>query len=130
MMRSGRVGPLNSGLADIRTWRESDEVHLPVGQTPRVPFLPEQRPLDAILRRETLEERLVGFVVPERISPELGEPGAIARAREELHQTFARLAGSTPAGTRNVLQAAADLLARETVLHEEIRTALAALLRA
>lgn len=129
-MQSGRIGPLNSGLADIRRWRESDEVHLPPGQRPRVPFLPEQRPLDAILRRETLEERLAGFIIPDRISPELGEPGAIARAREALHQRFAALARVSPPGTAAVLQAAAELLARETVLDEEVRTALAALLRA
>jgi hypothetical protein len=129
-MRSGRVGSLNSGLTDIRHWRESDEVHLPLAQTPRIPFLPEQRPLDAILRRETLEERLVSFIVPDRISPELGEPGAIARVRTELHERFLRLAGLGPSGTGQVLQAAAELLARETVLDDEIRAALAALLRA
>lgn len=129
-MRSGRVGPLNTGLSDIRHWRESDEVHLPVGQTARIPFLPEQRPLDAILRRETLEERLVSFIVPDRISPELGEPGAIARARMGLHDHFQRFATNGPRAAGSTLQAAADLLARETVLDEEIRTALAALLRA
>lgn len=129
-MRSGRVGPLNTGLSDIRHWRESDEVHLPVGQTVRIPFLPEQRPLDAILRRETLEERLVSFIVPERISPELGEPGAIARAREELHAQFQRFAEISPGAAGQALKAAADVLARESVLDDEIRTALAALLRA
>lgn len=129
-MQSGRIGPLSTGLADIRRWRESDEVHLPPGQSPRLPFLPEQRPLDAILRRETLEERLAGFVVPDRISPELGEPGAIPRARESLHARFATLARISPPAVAMALQSAADLLAHESVLDDEVRTALAALLRA
>lgn len=129
-MRSGRVGPLNTGLADIRNWRESDEVHLPIGQTPRIPFLPEQRPLDVILRRQTLEERLVHVLVPDQITPELGEPGAIARTREEMRATFARLAALALPGTGAILHSATDLLTHETFLDEEIQTALAALLRA
>jgi hypothetical protein len=129
-MQSGRIGPLNAGLADIRRWRESDEVHLPQGQTPRVPFLPEQRPLDAILRRETLEERLTGFIVPDRISPELGEPGAIARTRESLQARFMALSHVASGRQADTLRAAADLLAQEGALDAEVQAALAALLRA
>ena len=87
-MQSGRIGPINAGIADIRRWRDSDEVHLPPGSMIRTPYVPEQRPLDAILRRETLEERLAGFIVPSQLSPELGEVGAIRAAREALQSRF------------------------------------------
>lgn len=130
-MQSGRIGPLTIGLTDIHRWREADEAHLPIGQTQRVPFLPEQRPLDAILRRETLEERLTAFILPDRFSPALGEHGAIPRAREALHRRFRSLADrSTDPRLAGALQDAADLLAHETELDDEVQMALAALLRA
>lgn len=129
-MQSGRIGPINAGISDVSRWREADEVHLPPGNTIRVPFLPEQRPLDAILRRETLEERLAGFVVPENLSPALGEPGAIRRAREQIHARFRAMAQRTgPHGAR-ILKQAADLLEYENALDDEVQMALAALLRA
>ncbi len=129
-MQSGRIGPLNSGLADITRWRNSDEAHLPTGQMVRLPFVPEQRALDAILRRETLEERLAGFVVPDRISPELGEPGAIRNARLAARARFAGLAARATPRAAAALRAAADLLSQESDLDDEVQTALAALLRA
>ncbi len=129
-MQSGRISPLNAGIADIRRWRDSDEVHLPQGQMVRLPFLPEQRPLDAILRRETLEERLAGFIVPDRISAELGEPGAIRRAREAMQARFRAMAQRVSPKTAAIMAAAADLLDQESALDDEVQTALAALLRA
>lgn len=129
-MQSGRIGPLNTGLADIQRWRDSDEVHLPPGQMLRLPFVPEQRPLDAILRRETLEERLASFIVPNRISPELGEPGAIRRAREAMQDRFRRAARQGGAASSAAFAAAAALLEQELALDDEVQTALAALLRA
>lgn len=129
-MQSGRIGPLNTGLADIRRWRDTDEVHLPQGQMVRLPFVPEQRPLDAILRRETLEERLAGFIVPNRISPELGEPGAIRRARMAMQTRFRNAARQSGSANAAAFNAAAHLLEQELALDDEVQTALAALLRA
>ena len=129
-MQSGRIGPINAGIADIRRWRDSDEVHLPPGSLVRTPFVPEQRPLDAILRRETLEERLAGFIIPARLSPELGEVGAIRAAREALQDRFRKAALHMTARRPSVLQAAVQLLDHECALDEEVQTALAALLRA
>lgn len=129
-MQSGRIGPINTGLADIRRWRERDEVHLPPGSTVRAPFAPEQRPLDAILRRETLEERLAGFIVPSRLSPELGDVGAIRAARLALQDRIRQFAARAPKGSATALTAAISLLDHEHALDEEVQTALAALLRA
>ena len=130
-MQSGRVGSLNTGISDVSRWRHDDEIHLPVTQTGRVPFLPEQRALDAILKRETLEERLSQFVIPNELSPALGEPNAISSARLAAFAVFqARL--DADGGTRRspVFEAAAKLLQYEDALDQEVQLALAALLRA
>lgn len=129
-MESGRIRPLNTGLTDIARWRESDEVHLPVGRTLGLPFLPEMRPLDAILRRDTLEERLAALVLPSRISASLAEPGALRRAREAMVRRFRQGVGRSLPQDADALAAAEALLERETVLDEEVQIALAALLRA
>lgn len=129
-MESGRIRPLNTGLTDIARWRESDEVHLPVGRTLGLPFMPELRPLDAILRRETLEERLAGLVLPSRISASLAEPGALRRAREAVAKRFRQAQGRSLSPDAAALAAAEALLERETELDEEVQMALAALLRA
>lgn len=129
-MQSGRIGPINTGLADIQRWRDSDEVHLPQGNMIRTPYVPEQRPLDAILRRDTLEERLAGFIAPSQLSPELGEPGAIRAAREALQARFRALAKRSSGRGATALEAAAHLLDHERALDDEVQTALAALLRA
>lgn len=129
-MQSGRIGPINAGIADIRRWRDSDEVHLPPGSMIRTPYVPEQRPLDAILRRETLEERLAGFIVPSQLSPELGEVGAIRAAREALQSRFRSFARRANGRGATALEAAASLLDHERALDDEVQIALAALLRA
>jgi hypothetical protein len=129
-VESGRIRSLNTGLTDIARWRESDEVHLPTGRTLGLPFLPEMRPLDSILRRETLEERLAGLVLPSRISASLAEPGALRRAREAMAQRFRKGAGRSLPQDAAALEAAEALLERETELDEEVQMALAALLRA
>lgn len=129
-MESGRIRPLNTGLTDIARWRESDEVHLPVARTLGLPFMPELRPLDAILRRETLEERLAGLVLPNRISASLAEPGALRRAREAMIERFRQARARSLPRDADSLDAASRLLERETELDDEVQTALAALLRA
>lgn len=129
-MESGRIRPLNTGLTDIARWRESDEVHLPAARTLGLPFMPELRPLDAILRRETLEERLAGLVLPGRISASLAEPGALRRAREAMVMRFRQGRGRSLPRDAAALEAAERLLERETELDEEVQIALAALLRA
>lgn len=124
-----RIAGLNVGLVGINEWRALDEQHLPPGGGTRPAFFPEVRPLDAILRRETLDERLAGDVVPDELSSELLMPAVLGQVRKSLK---ARLEA---AGLRASGQARADILAgaalleAEVALDEEIREALSALLR-
>lgn len=120
-----RVHGLDVGVADIRRWRRSDEVHLPAEGAARSVFLPETPPLEAILRRETLDERLSGHLVPEALDPELLAPAVMAETRRAVAAKVA-LAACTGGAA---LEEAAALLEAEAALDDEVREALAALLR-
>lgn len=98
MVMTPRVQGLNVGVTDIHRWRQQDEVHLPESRFRPAPFLPQPQALDAILRRETLDERLARHVVPSTVDPDLLAP-------------------------------AAELLADEVALDDDVQRALAALLR-
>lgn len=124
-----RIASLNVGLTEINQWRALDEQHLPEGGRTLQAFFPEVRPLDAILRRETLDERLAGDVVPDEISPELLLPAVLAETRKSLKRRLEEAAHRATGRARADILAGADLLETEMALDEEIREALAALLR-
>ena len=121
-----RVQSLDVGVADIHRWRRSDEVHLPHEMSARSVFLPEMRPLDAILRRETLDERLTGHLVPEMVDPDLLAPSVMGETRRSVAD---KIALAADCGGGAALDAAAELLDAELALDDEVREALAALLR-
>lgn len=123
-----RVNRLDIGLEAISRWRDVDEVHLPKGGPLATSFLPVQSPLDEILRRPNLDEKLVNLMQPQGLDPDLLEPSILADTRREVHAFFSAAAGAEPAG-RNTFGAAASLLADELKLDMAVCTALAALLR-
>ena len=124
-----RIAGLNVGVTEINQWRALDEQHLPEGGRTLPTFLPEIRPLDAILRRETLDERLAGDVVPDEINPELLLPAVLSATRKSLKARLEAAARNARGQARADILAGAELLETEVALDEEIREALSALLR-
>jgi hypothetical protein len=124
-----RIVGLNVGLTGIDQWRARDEQHLPPGGRTRPAFFPEVRPLDAILRRETLDERLAGDVVPDELSSELLLPAVLGEVRKSLKSRLEAAGRRASGRARDHIMAGAALLETEVALDEEIREALAALLR-
>ena len=127
-MSTSRIQSLNVGVAGIQRWRVEDEVHLPERREQAPLFLPETRPLDAILKRETLEEKLLGYLVPSEIDAELMKPAVMTAARHALRDHFQDAAASGREGAR-ALAVAGELMETEVELDAEIQQALAALLR-
>lgn len=126
---SRRIASLNVGVTQIDHWRARDEQHLPIGGRTLPTFLPEIRPLDAILRRETLDERLAADVVPDEIDPELLMPAVLSATRKSLKSRLEAAAANARGLARADILAGAALLEAEVALDEEIREALSALLR-
>jgi hypothetical protein len=112
-----RIKPLDIGVESITRWQPEDEVHLPRETGLRPAFLPHYRPLDEILRRPSLDERLPRLLQPEYV-------------RAETRELFAVRAGRESGRRRHLLEAAAACLDDDINLDHEVRRALAALLRA
>jgi len=129
MVTSPRIQGLNVGVTDIGRWRDEDEVHLPERVTRPQPFLPQVQALDAILRRETLDERLARHLVPDTLDPDLMQPAVLSATREGLQARLRHAAALAPPGPRAALGAAAALLSVEVALDREIQEALSVLLR-
>lgn len=125
-----RIKPLDIGLESITRWDVADEVHLPGDGVAAPAFLPQSRPLEEILHRPSLDERLPDFLRPSALDPDLLEPTALAQARLDARAVFVRQAGLATGRSRDLLDEAARLLGADAALDEEIRAALAALLRA
>lgn len=127
-----RIGRLDYGLDGVSRWRVDDETHLP--QSPRLApaYAPQEPRLSEILRRPSLDERLPDLLCPDWVTPDLMEPAVMSRTRREVAERLrlAALAGrARTAEEAGSLAAAADLVEADIVLDEEIRSALAALLR-
>ena len=125
-----RIKSLDVGVERITQWGVGDDVHLPAEGATAPAFLPQYRPLDAILKRPSLDERLPGLLEPSNLDPDLLLPGALSDTRRDLRALFAQRAstarGHVDAGT---FAAAASLLDDVGDMEEEVRTALAILLR-
>lgn len=124
-----RIAGLHIGLTEINYLRALDDQHLPEGGRTRPAFFPEVRPLDAILRRETLDERLAADVVPDELSSELLLPAVLGEVRKSLKARLEQAALRASGRARADIMAGASLLETEVALDEEIREALSALLR-
>ncbi|MCP8939512.1 hypothetical protein NK718_13380 [Alsobacter sp. SYSU M60028] len=119
--------PLDVGIDRISRRTPAQEVHLPA-QAPAAPaFLPQARPLDEVLRRPTLDERLCDLLEPASLDAALLEPAVLSRTRSEAAAEFSALASSS--ADPGLLERAVGVLNADVALDEEIRTALAALLR-
>lgn len=129
MASTPRIHGLNVGVTDIGRWREQDEVHLPERVSRPQPFLPQPQALDAILRRETLDERLSRHLIPKTLDPDLLQAPVLSAIRQALQERMLAQVPVATASERAALESAAALLAVECELDEAIQEALAVLLR-
>ena len=124
-----RIRPLDIGVESITRWQREDEVHLPK-EGPLAPtFLPLYRALDEILRRPSLDERLPRLLQPSTLDPNLLEPAAMTEARLDARTLIADHARRASGRRRQVFEEAALLLDDDANLDDEVRAALAMLLR-
>lgn len=124
-----RIRNLDVGVERITRWDAGDEVHLPPEGKAGPAFLPQYRPLDAILSRPSLDERLPDLLQPADLDPDLLEPTALTDVRRELAELFAERARGAAGEPGRALAGAAALLQTDDGLDEEVRKALATLLR-
>jgi hypothetical protein len=124
-----RIRTLDVGVESITRWQAHDEVHLPRDTGPRPAFLPLYRPLDEILRRPSLDERLPRLLQPEFVDPDLLEPATLTDVRAETRELLAARARRESGRRRHLLETAASCLDDDMNLDHEVRRSLAALLR-
>lgn len=123
------IKSLDVGVERITRWQAEDEVHLPREGKLQPQFLPAPRELDEILRRPSLDERLPRLLQPAALNPELLQPTVLASARAGAAAAFARRADRETGARRLALETAAALILDEKGRDEDVRKALAALLR-
>ena len=124
-----RIRNLDVGLERITQWEIGDEFHQPPEGKVAPPFLPQHRPLDEVLRRPSLDERLPDLLQPADLDPGLLDPAALTATRRGLALLLKRNATEGHGKGAEALERAARLLEADEGLDAEVRAALAALLR-
>lgn len=124
-----RIRNLDVGVEQVTQWGVEHEFHLPPEGDFAAQFLPQTRPLDEILRRPSLDERLPDLLQPEELDPSLLSPSIFAETRKSTRDFFKTLARSASGEAARVLDAASHILDVEDGMDGEVRTALAMLLR-
>lgn len=124
-----RVKNFDVGVESITSWGVGDEVHLPKSNAPAPAFLPQPRALDDILRRPSLDERLPDLLQPATLDASLLEPSALSDVRFELQAMFGSRARIAAGAAKVLFEQAAAMLAEDTVMDDDVRAALATLLR-
>jgi len=124
-----RIRSLEVGLETISRYQVGDDVHLPKDKGLRPVFLPVSQPLDDVLKRPSLDERLPALLQPEFLDPDLLEPSTLADIRLQAQELIAACASRESGARRDLLARAASCLEDENSLDEEVRRSLAALLR-
>lgn len=125
-----RIRPFDVGVESVSRWQIEDEVHLPEEGRAGPSYLPSYRALDSILYRPSLDERLPDLLQPRKIDPQLLEPSVLTDTRQGLARLFTRLGtGHDDAADRAAFRAAGEFLSDEVSRDEEVRAALALLLR-
>jgi hypothetical protein len=124
-----KIRPFDIGLEAITRWQVEDEAHLPHDGGLAPAFMPFHRPLDDILRRPSLDERLPALMQPENLDPDLLQPAALAAARRCARLRFDEAARRHSGRKRDLFRAASALLENDIELDEAVHEALAALFR-
>ncbi len=125
-----KIKNLDIGLESITQVGHGQDVHLPKEGSLAPTFMPEVRPLDDVLRRPSLDERLPNLLQPQVLDATLLEPAVLAETRLSTQAVFAEAARGASGHRRRVLDQAALYLDDDAALDDEVRASLAALLRA
>lgn len=124
-----RIRRLDIGVESITRWDAEDEVHLPREGSPAPQYIPQYQHLDEILRRPSLDERLPRLLQPATVDPDLLAPAVLSDTRLAARDLFRGHAHRGDARHRGLFEAAARVLDDDRGLDEEVRRALATLLR-
>lgn len=124
-----KIKALDIGLESITQVTEGQDAHLPREGKLAPFFMPEVRPLDDVLRRPSLDERLPDLLQPRVLDPALLEPAVLAETRLAAQALFAEAARAASGHRRRVLDQAALYLDDDVALDDEVRASLAALLK-
>lgn len=123
-----RIKNFDIGVERISKWNVGDEFHLPDDGKAAPAFLPAPRPLDDILLRPSLDERLPDMLQPARVDPDLLHPAVLTGVRQGLARFFSEKAATAAEGSA-IFAAAAGVLRADDHMDAEVRAALAMLLR-
>jgi hypothetical protein len=124
-----RIRSLDVGVEAISRFLVEDDVHLPEDKGLRPAFLPVARPLDDVLKRPSLDERLPQLLQPDYLDSDLLEPATLTSARLATCQVLAECARRESGSRRKALELATAYLDDTAHLDDEVRRSLAALLR-
>lgn len=124
-----KIRNLDVGVESVSRIGPRDDPHLPKSGPLAPAFLPQPAALDAVLRRPSLDERLPQLLQPLSLDGDLLEPAAMTAARIGSSAAFATAARRATGHRRRIFEEATQFLAEDVALDDEVRTALAALLR-
>jgi len=124
-----RIHSLDVGIDAISRFHVEDDVHLPEDKGLRPAFLPVARPLDDVLKRPSLDERLPDLLQPDYLESDLLEPATLTEVRLATRQLLAECAKRESGERRQALDLATAFLDDAAHLDDEVRRSLAALLR-
>lgn len=120
---------LDVGVESISRWRIEDEAHLPESGPYAPTYLPLYRPLNEVLHRPTLDERLSELLQPGTIDPDLLQPALFTETRIDVLTLMRKFEAHYSGAQKAVLERAIALIERNELLDEEVSAALAALYR-
>lgn len=124
-----RIQNLDVGVDSVSRLRVGEDVQLPQAGGLRPVFMPTPPALDEVLRRPSLDERLPSLLQPTTLDAELLEPSALSRVREETRNIIAAQSHIMQGQQKQILESAATYLNDAVSLDDEVRRALAALLK-
>src|SRR5215471_16782302 len=105
-----RIRSLDVGIDAITRFHVEDDVHLPEDKGLRPAFLPIARPLDDVLRRPSLDERLPQLLQPEYLESDLLEPATLTDVRLAARRVLAECAKHESGSRRQTLELATAYL--------------------
>ena len=124
-----KIRNFDIGLESYTKVGAGEDVHLPREGALGPTFIPKPGYLDEVLKRPSLDERLPQLLQPRTLDAGLLEPAVLTETRLSARTLFAEAARRATGQRRRILDQAALFLDEDADLDDEVRTALAALLK-
>lgn len=124
-----KIRNFDVGLESYTRVGPGEDAHLPLEGGLAPSFIPKPGYLDEVLKRPSLDERLPRLLQPQTLDAALLEPAVLTEARLSSGALLADAARRATGHRRRILDQAALFLEEDVALDEEVRTALAALLK-